>query len=152
MEKLGLLFDARQFAAVFGAATRDSSSAVTEAQRDATVWLEDETGALEAGYTRRRGRINYQGRNYAFILSGLSIADAEGASIVASGIVMRLGKLSDFNGTYSASGRGTTGAESTPATYLTNEHGVVIKLMAADGAMSFNLSPYGVRMRIEGQR
>src|SRR5258707_4692081 len=109
MEKLSLLFDARQFAAVFGAATRDSNSAVTEAQRDATVWLEDEPGALEAGYARRRGRMNYQGRSYAFILSGLSIADAEGASIVASGIVMRLEKLSDFNGTYWASGGGTTG-------------------------------------------
>src|SRR5438046_9401406 len=88
MEKRGLLFDASQFAAMLGATRRDSNSAVSEAQPEATVWLEDETATLEAGYARRHGRINYQGRNYALIHSGLSIAGRGGA--------------------YAASGEGTT--------------------------------------------
>jgi hypothetical protein len=88
---MGLLFSAMQFAAVFDAATRDSSSAVTdvtEAQLDATVWLEDETATLEEAEALGYGRMNYQGRIHAVIHSGLPIAGREGAISVASAIVI----------------------------------------------------------------
>jgi len=150
MEKLGLLFDAKQFALAFGAATSDSASA--EAQPDATVWLEDGAVAAGAAFAWGHGRINYQGSNHAFSISGLSIADTHRVCVVATGTVMRLRKLSDFSGTYSASGAGATVAGGGSATYLKNERGVVIKLIATDAALRFSLSANGVRTRLEGQR
>jgi len=150
MEKLSLLFDATQFAVAFGAATGDSGCAVTETQPDATVWLEDGVVAAGAEHAWSRGRINYRGRDHVFSLSGLSIADAEGARIAATGIVMRLGKLSDFSGTYSASAAGAAVAGSGSATYLRNERGVVIKLIATDAVLRFSLSDNGVQTRLEG--
>ncbi len=150
MEKLGLLFDAKQFALAFGAATRDSGSA--EAQPDATVWLEDGAVAARAGFAWGHGRISYQGSNHAFSISGLSIADAHGTSVVATGTVMRLKKLSDFSGTYSALGAGATVAGGGSAAYLKNERGVVIKLIATDAALRFCLSANGVRTRLNVQR
>ena len=149
MEKLGLLFDAKQFALAFDAATSDSGSA--EAQPDATVWLEDGTAAARAGFAWGHGRINYRGSNHAFSISGLSIADAHGAGVAATGTVMRLRKLSDFSGTYSASGAGSTLAGGGAAAYLKNERGVVIKLIATDAALRFCLSANGVRTRLNVQ-
>ena len=150
MEKLGRLFDATQFALAFGAATSDSGSA--EAQPDATVWLEDGAVAAGAGFAWGHGRINYQGDNHAFSISGLSIADAHGASVVATGTVMRLRKLSDFSGTYSALGAGATMAGGGSGACLKNERGVVIKLIATDAALRFSLSANGVRTRLNVQR
>jgi hypothetical protein len=49
MEKLNRLLDATQFAAAFGAATRDSDCAATEAQGDATGRRKDGAVAPEAG-------------------------------------------------------------------------------------------------------
>jgi hypothetical protein len=150
MEKLGRLFDATQFALAFGAATSDSGSA--EAQPDATVWLEDGAVAAGAGFAWGHGRINYRGGNHAFSISGLSIADAHGVSVVATGTVMRLRKLSDFSGTYSVLGAGATMAGGGSGACLKNERGVVIKLIAADAAVRFSLSANGVRTRLNVQR
>jgi hypothetical protein len=51
MDKLSLMFDAKQFAAAFGAARDDSSAARSE--QDATLWLEGGvglTGAVSRGF------------------------------------------------------------------------------------------------------
>jgi hypothetical protein len=148
MKELGLLFDAKQFACVFRAATRD----VAETRVDARVWLADGAGSSEVGIARRHGRITYQGRTYALIHSGLSMDGGEGTSTVASGIVMRLGRLSDFNGIYVASGGGAMEPWRTSASCFKNNQGVVIKLIAADGPSNFSLSHRGWRIKIEDRK
>jgi hypothetical protein len=148
MDKLGLLFDAKQFAVAFGAATVDLSSAATEARPDATVWLEGGAAVAGAGFAWGHGQLNYKRDHHGFSISGLSIADVHAASISATGIVMRLRKLSDFSGTYSGLGAEATAADGGAATYLKNERGVVIKLVARDAGLRFSLSVDGVRVRL----
>jgi hypothetical protein len=147
MDKLSLMFDAKQFAAVFGAASDDSSAARSEA--NVMMWLEGGVGSTGAGFAWGHGQMNFQGRNHLFRVSSLSIADAGAAGIYATGRVMRLRKISDFSGNYQASGAGATMAGSGLATRLQNERGVLIELVAMDAATAANRSVNGVRLRLK---
>ena len=146
MDKLSLMFDAKQFAAAFGAASDDSTAARREP--NVMMWLEGGVGSAGAGFAWGHGQMNFQGRNHLFRVSSSSIADA-GAGIYATGRVMRLRKISDFSGNYRASGAGATMAGSGLATHLQNERGVVIELVAMDAATAANRSVNGVRVRLK---
>jgi hypothetical protein len=147
MDKLSLMFDAKQFAAAFGAASADSSAARREP--NVMMWLECGVGSAGAGFAWGHGQMNFQGRNHLFRVSSLSIADAGAAGIYATGRVMRLRKISDFSGDFRASGAGATMAGSGLATHLENERGVVIELIATDAATAANRSVNGVRVRLK---
>ena len=150
MDKLGLLFDEKEFAVAFGAARIGLGSAAAEARPDATVWLEGGAAVAGAGFAWGHGQIVYKRNRHGFSISGLSVADAHAASISATGVVIRLEELSDFSGNYSR-----LAAEATPtggglATYLENERGVVMKLVAADAGLRFKVSLNGVRVKLPG--
>jgi hypothetical protein len=149
MDKLGLLFDPKEFAVAFGAATGDLRSAATEARPDATVWLEGGAAVAGAGFAWGHGQIHYKRNHHGFSISGLSIADVHAASISATGMVMRLRQLSDFSGDYSGLGAEATATGDGSATYLKNERGVVIKLVAADAGLRFKVSVKGVRVKLD---
>jgi hypothetical protein len=70
-------------------------------------------------------------------------------NFTAAGHVYNLKKLSDFSGNYVAAGAGITIAGGGTATYLKNEHGVVIKLIATDVGLKFNLSADGVHVSLK---
>ena len=146
MDKLSIMFDAKQFATAFGASRDDSSAAPN--QLDATVWLQGNVAA-GTGFTWGCGQMNCQGRNHLFRVSSLSIAEAGAASIYATGRVMRLRKVSDLSGNYRLSSAGGTMAEVGAATYLQNEHGVVIQLVARDASTAASRSVNGVRVRLK---
>jgi hypothetical protein len=147
MNKLSFMFDANQFAAAFGAARDDSSAARSE--RDVMMWLEGGVGSAGAGFAWGHGQMSFQGRDHLFRVSSLSIADAGAAGIYATGRVMRLRKISDFNGNYRPSSAGATIAGASMATYLQNERGVVIELVAMDAATAASRSVNGVRVRLK---
>jgi hypothetical protein len=147
MDKLSLMFDAKQFAAAFDAARDDSSAARSEP--DVMMWLEGGVGSAVAGFAWGHGQISFQGRNHPFRVSSLSIADAGAAGVYATGRVMRLRKISDFSGKYSASSTEATIVGGSLATYLQNERGVVIELVAMDAATAANRSVNGLRVRLK---
>ena len=65
MDKLGLLFDPKEFAVAFGAVTGDLRSAATEARPDATVWLERGAAVAGAGFAWGHGQIVYKRQRLA---------------------------------------------------------------------------------------
>jgi hypothetical protein len=149
MEKPSLLFDAGHFAAAFRAATGDDSDAeAKESHPVASLWLEDKAAVSGSDFAWRYGWINYQGSNHAFKISGLSMSKLGASSISATGVVMRLGKLPDFSGNYSASVARATAAGGGPTIVLGNEHHVVIRLIAPDAGLRFNVSINGVQVRL----
>jgi hypothetical protein len=148
MEKPGLLFDARHFAAAFGAATRDSGAEVKESQPVATLWLGDKAEVSGSEFAWRYGWINFQGNDHAFKIAGLSMSKLCRSRIPATGIVTRLGKLPDFSGNYSASAARATVAGGGPSIVLGNEHHVMIRLIASDAGLRFNVSINGVQVRL----
>jgi hypothetical protein len=148
MEKPGLLFDARHFAAAFRAATGDSGAEVKESQPVASLWLEDKAEVSGSEFAWRYGWINFQGNNHAFKISGLSMSKLGASGISATGIVMRLGKLPDFSGKYSTSPAPAAMAGGGPSIVLGNEHHVTIRLIAPDAGLRFNVSVNGVQVRL----
>jgi len=147
MDKLSRIFDAKQFAAAFGA-TRDDSSAA-RSEQDVMMWLEGGVGLDGAGAAWGQVLLNYQGRYYFFRISSLSVGGAGAEGIYATGQVMGLRKISDFGGYYRASSAEGTMAGGGLATYLQNERGVVIRLVATDAATAANRWVNGLRLRLK---
>jgi hypothetical protein len=147
MDKLSLMFDAKQFAAAFGAARYDSSAA--RSGQGVMMWLKGGVGLARAGVAWGQGQINYQGRNQLFRVSSLSTPDAGVAGVYATGQVIGLSKISDFSGSYRASSAGGAMAGGGLATNLQNERGVVIQLVAVDTATAANQSINAVQVRLK---
>jgi hypothetical protein len=67
----------------------------------------------------------------------------------ATGEVYHLANIKDFEGRYVAWSAGLTIGGGGSATYLKNDHGVVIKLVATTEGLRFNLSQNGVTVRFK---
>jgi hypothetical protein len=150
MDKLNwlLVSTPSEFAAAFDAV--DDDLRAEAGQTSATFWLEGGVTCAGAGFVWGNGEITYRGRNHAFRLSGLSIADVGSASVCANGSVAHLSSLADFSGSYSALTAEPAGGDAT--THLKNERGVVMKLTATDAAWRINLPVKGLRVRLKRSR
>jgi hypothetical protein len=128
----------------------DSSAPVADdAKPDAAVTLKGGSVAVGIGYTWGHGDLNYRNTSYEFSIKGVSVVDVGATNFTAAGQVYNLKKLSDFSGNYAAAGAGLTIAGGGTATYLKNEHGVVIKLIATDVGLKFKLSADGVHITLK---
>jgi hypothetical protein len=135
------------------AADGDSAAPpVTErAVPSAFVWLSGGSVALGIGYTWGHGTLYYSKdqKQYAFKLSGVSIADVGGAGITAEGEVYNLSNPADLSGNYSAVTAGATVIEGGSLAYLKNDKGVIIKLHSQTGGLRFNLSANGMHIALQ---
>jgi hypothetical protein len=151
MRKLSLSIIA--CALLSGATFADDQSAsapvAADARPDAAVVLSGGRVAAGIGYVWGGGNLTFNDQTHKFTISGVSIVDAGAASISASGDVYNLKKLSDFAGNYTAASAGLTIAGGASATYLKNEHGVVIKLVSTTVGLQFNLSASGVNVKLK---
>jgi len=130
----------------------DASSAPPVADSDApdaTLTLKGGSVAAGIGYSWGHGNLEYGKDSHSFSIHGVSIVDVGATSLSASGNVYHLSKLADFSGNYVAAGAGITVAGGGTAVYLKNEHGVVIKLIATEVGLKFNLSADGVRVTLK---
>jgi hypothetical protein len=148
MNKPELLFDPKQFAAAFGTATCNASPALRESP-GGIVWLEDAARCARARFASGEGEIVYQGTKYAFTISGLSTVDFSVPCISATGIVKRLRTLLDFAGNYSSEAVESRLTSGDSGTYLKNERGVLIHLVAKHAGFRFGVSANGVQIRFK---
>jgi hypothetical protein len=129
------------------ASDADSAAPVADdAKPEATVTLKGGSVAIGIGYTWGNGQLKYGDGSHPFSIKGVSIVDVGATDFTATGNVYHLTKLSDFAGNYVAAGAGVTIAGGGSAIYLKNEHGVVMKLIATDVGLKFNLSADGVHV------
>jgi hypothetical protein len=119
-------------------------------QADGTIDLTGGSAAAGIGYVWGDGDLIYQGKRHNFKISGLAVADAGCLRITASGVVCHLKKLRDFEGHYSALTAGLTVGGGASAATLTNEHGVVIRLISTTSALRFNPSASGISLKFKG--
>src|ERR1700722_1825330 len=120
-----------------------------DAQPDGTVVLSGGSVAAGVGYVGGHGDLTFSQGTHKFSISGVSVADAGAANISATGNVYYLTKLSDFAGNYVAASAGITIGGGGSATYLKNEHGVVIKLVSTSVGLRFTLSANGVNVKLK---
>jgi hypothetical protein len=132
------------------AADGDSSPPVADdAKSDASLTLKGGSVAAGIGFTWGHGELKFHDEAHPFTIRGVSVVDVGATDYTASGHVYHLKRLSDFAGNYVATSAGATLAGGATATYLKNEHGVVIKLIATDVGLKFNLSADGVHVTLK---
>ncbi|MBV8806521.1 MAG: hypothetical protein JO042_15800, partial [Sinobacteraceae bacterium] len=88
-------------------APTDQSTSTVE-QPDATVDLTGGAFALGVGVVWGSGTLHYGGAPHVFKFSGVSVIDAGGAHIKATGDVYHLQNLQDFAGHYTIASAGVT--------------------------------------------
>jgi hypothetical protein len=142
------LFDLNQFAVAFVAAAGNSRSVRSESQPVATLWLQGGAASAGAEFAWDDGQIDYQGHYHAFSINGLSVVNVSAGSASAAGIVKRLRKLSEFAGNYAVVAESRVTAPH-QVTYLRNDRGVLIQLVAREAGLRFRLSVNGVLIRFK---
>ena|SRR5947209_5566773 len=105
---------------------------------------------LVAGAGLGRGVLTYDGREYPFRVSGLSLGFTIGASTTRFvGRASYLSQLNDFAGTYTAVGGGAALAGGIGGVQLKNEKGVIITLQGPKAGMEFAANLSGIRITLE---
>jgi hypothetical protein len=108
--------------------------------------------ALGAGYSWGDGTLQYQGKDYPFSVTGLSLVNIGISGFTGVGKVYDLKRVSDFSGTYA--GTGATFAVAGGASDITirNANGVVIVLSGDQTKQSgtqFSLAAGGVNIKLK---
>lgn len=116
---------------------------------DGSVSLTGKSLAAGVGWVWGNGKLEFKGKEHPFKISGLSIVDAGISSVSASGEVYNLKRLSDFAGNYTVASAGIAIGGGAGASYLKNEHGVVIKLVETDQGFRVNLAAEGMTIKLK---
>jgi hypothetical protein len=127
----------------------DQPVATSTSDPDGTIVFKGGSVAAGIGYVWGRGELNYQGKVHHFTVSGVSVVDAGASNITATGVVYGLKSASDFSGNFVAASAGVAVAGGGSATYLRNENGVVIKLLATQVGLQFTLAGEGVKVKLK---
>ena len=107
--------------------------------------------AIGVGFQWGNGTLTYQGRQYPFSLSGLSVVDVGVTRVTGSGSVHNLHNVADFSGNYVSATAGATLAGGGSVATLRNQNGVVIDGVATSQGVRLTLAPGGVNITLSGQ-
>jgi hypothetical protein len=113
-----------------------------------TVTMESHSVALGFGVNWGHGTLKFKGKEYKFKVNGLSVVDLGVSNVSATGDVYHLRHLSDFAGTYNAASAGIDVGGGVGASYLENQHDVVIKLTSKKQGVQFTLAAEGLRVKL----
>ena len=120
-----------------------------EEKPDGTVKISSGSVAAGVGFSWGGGVLSYQGKEYPFDVSGLSVADVGISKAEASGTVSHLKKLEDFNANYTGVSAGATGAGGGGGMALKNQNGVVLNLVGTTQGLKFKLGVEGVKVTLK---
>ena len=115
----------------------------------ATLKLSGKSVAAGIGISWGKGTLTYKGKQHAFSVDGLSVADVGVSAIDATGNVYHLKKLEDFDGQYTAASAAAAVAGGAGVSTMKNANGVVINLHAVTRGVKFKLGVDGVKFKLE---
>lgn len=124
-------------------------AAAKSTKPSATLKLSGKSAAAGIGFSWGKGTLTYHGKQHAFSVDGLSVADVGISSIAANGNVYHLSKLEDFDGLYTAASAGAAVGGGAGVSTMKNQNGVVINLHATTRGVKFKLGTDGVRFTLE---
>jgi hypothetical protein len=121
-----------------------AAPAIDASMPSGTVSFSSNAVALGVGYSWGNGVLNFQGVDYPFSVSGLSIADVGVTTASGAGSVYNLAAVEDFPGTYTAASVGATVAGGANITQMQNDRGVVIRFDERTMGLGLQLAAEGV--------
>ena len=113
------------------------------------VEFERRTIAAGIGISWGGGTLSFEGRNHAFSVRGISLADLGASTAMAIGDVHNLTRLSDFEGQYVAVEAGAAAGSGAAVVAMRNEHGVVITVTSAVRGAQLKLGADGLRITLD---
>ncbi len=113
-----------------------------------TISIESHSVALGFGVNWGHGTLKFKGKEYKFKINGLSVVDLGVSNVSATGEVYHLRHLSDFAGTYNAASAGIVVGGGAGASYLENQHDVVLKITSKKQGVQFTLAAEGLRIKL----
>jgi hypothetical protein len=115
----------------------------------ATLSLKSKSIALGAGVSWGDGVLTYQGKDYPFSVSELSLLDLGRSSVSATGRVYNLNTPADLSGNYVATQATFAVAGGTGELTMTNARGVVIALSSQESGTQLTAGPAGVTIKLK---
>ena len=91
----------------------------------------------------------FQGRNYPFSVSELSLLDLGASSVSATGRVYNLNNPADLSGNYVATQATFAVAGGTGELTMTNGKGVVIALSSQESGTQLTAGPAGITIKLK---
>jgi hypothetical protein len=123
-------------------------SSAADEKPDATLQFNGGSAAAGVGVSWGAGVLDYQGRSYAFKVTGLSVGAVGLSQASASGEVFNLKKLDDFDGNYVAVGAGLTVAGGGAVAAMKNQNGVTIQVKSTTQGAKVAIGGSGVSIQI----
>jgi hypothetical protein len=116
---------------------------------DATVKIQSRSVALGAGVSWGDGVISYQGKDYPFSISGLSLLDLGASSVSATGRVYFLKNIADFSGNYFATQATFAVAGGGGELVMANGKGVFVALQSEQSGTQLTLGASGMSLKVK---
>jgi len=121
----------------------------TAEEPSGTIRIESTSVALGIGVTWGDGVLTYEGKEYRFSVSGLSVVDLGVASVTATGEVYNLKSIDDFEGNYVSGQAGAALGGGAAIAEMTNQNDVVIKLDSTQTGAKLTLAAEGVNIDLQ---
>ena len=113
-----------------------------------TIEISSKTIAIGIGVSWGHGTLKFNGKEYKFKVSGLSIVDLGIASVNAAGEVFNLKSVSDFAGTYSGGEAAAALAGGAGTATLKNQNDVKLKIKSKKQGIQLKLAPEGLKIEL----
>ncbi len=114
-----------------------------------TVRLSSKAVAIGIGVSWGDGTLTVGGKNYAFSVEGLSVADLGVSDVSTTGEVFNLKNVADFSGTYVAGEAGIAVAGGPTDSVMKNQNGVVLRLHGTQKGARLTLAAAGVTLKLK---
>jgi hypothetical protein len=141
IKKIGLLLLVSGLLAGFAQAA--------SAPADATIRFSGGSVAAGIGWSWGKGTLTYKGKDYPVSVKGLSLGKVGITGVSASGEVVNLKKLQDFDGNYTGVGAGITLAGGRSAVTIKNQNGVRVRVISTTRGADLTIGMGGVDLRIK---
>ena len=120
-----------------------------QAAPDATIKFSGGSVAAGIGWSWGKGTLTYKGKEYPISVKGLSLGKVGITGVTASGEVLNLKKLQDFDGNYTGVGAGITLAGGHSAVTVKNQNGVRVRVISTTRGADLTVGGGGIDMKIK---
>jgi len=125
-----------------------AGTVIAEDKPSGTIEISSKTIAIGIGVSWGHGTLKFEGKEYKFKVSGLSIVDLGIASVSAAGEVFNLKSVSDFAGTYSGGEAAVALAGGAGTATLKNQNDVKLKIKSKKQGVQLKLAPEGLKIKL----
>jgi len=125
------------------------AAAIEEKTPSGTISVASTSVAIGVGISWGEGHLKFNGKEYHFSMSGLSLVDLGISKVSAKGEVYDLKKVSDLSGNYVGLKVGIALAGGVGGVRMQNQNGVIIRLDSTQKGIKLNLGPSGVTLKLK---